>query len=473
MGSEALVAAKLSFRFVTSALASGWFTIPLLFYHQVSKLNLLKTILALVVVAAVFFGYAIKSTSAPRYFAEVHIGEPEIKSQVQAFIIFDRVPKLDSPAGLAHYTEHLVALSALTEDFKAADRHANAYTSATTVGYWVKGPKEDLPLMIKNLGGVFDPISLDIKFANEEAGIVRREYDLRATFSVNYFAYEAMTPFLYEGNSIGDWGSSTPQSIASLDYDQAVSYFNATHQQRSAVLLVLGDVSKEQVRKAVNTSGLEPLTEPAVEIQANTFTLAGSATKNFTFKQSSAEPRIIFRKIVALDKAVNYDLLQFQTSQLRAVLDTNLPGGIAGPLRYDKFVARNFELSIHALDEQHVELWFVASPDKGVSFKQLQSTFEDTLIVASNGIPADTYERVQARSKQYWVDWDDENKSAKWMSTYTRSRVTNLRSPMPKENLVKMTENVSLNDINALLKALQKSGRQSVAYIGIDEEDDQ
>lgn len=434
-------------------------------------MKLFKFILAFVVAGVI--GYAVNSKSVPRYFAQVHIGEPTIESQVQAFIVFDRVPELDSPPGLAHYTEHLVALSALAEDFKAADRHANAYTSATSVGYWVKGPKTDLPLMIKNLSGVFDPISLDIKLANEEVDIVRREYDLRANDDVNYSAYEEMTPFLYEGNSIGGWLTSTPQSIASLNYEQALTYYSATHLQSSAVLLVLGDVSEAEVQKAIAASGLQPLADTATEIRPNSFTLAESTTKNFTFKKSSAERRIIFRKIVTLDEAVDFDLLQFQTSQLRAVLNTNLAGGIARPLRYDSFIARSFEISIDPLDEENIELWFMASPDTNVSFNRLQSAFEEALKSASNGIPEDTYERVQARTKQYWVDWDDVDASNEWMSNHARSRVANLRSPLTKENLKKMTEQVSLSDINALLKALQKPGRQSTAYIGIDNGDDQ
>lgn len=353
-------------------------------------MNIFKALLSLVVILVGYIGYTFSSKPTARYFAEIHIGKAAIKSQVQAFIIFNRVPELDSPAGLAHYTEHLVALSALADDFKAADRHANAYTSATSVGYWVKGSKDDLPLMIENLGGVFDPISVDIEFANEEAGIVRREYDLRAVNNINYSALVAMTSFLYEGNSIGDWLSSTPQSIASLDYEQAVNYYNATHQQKSSVLLVLGDVSEAEVQQAVEASGMQPLTETVAKVQPNPFTLADSDTKNYTFKKSSAEPRVIYRKIVALEDAVDYDLLQFQTSQLSAVLHTNLPGGIAAPLRYDNFVARSFELSVDPLDEKHIEIWFSASPDAGVSFKQLQSAFEDALKVAGNGIPEST-----------------------------------------------------------------------------------
>lgn len=436
-------------------------------------MKLFKVIFALVVVGIGYIAYQIYSKPTPRYFADIHIGPPTNPAQVQAFIIFDRVAKLDSPAGLAHYTEHLVAMSALADDFNAADRHANAYTSNVSVGYWVKGPKEDLPLMLENLGGVFDPISIDVKFANEEVDIVRREYDLRREDNINYSTYEAMTLFLYEGNDIGGLSHSTPESIALLDYEQAVVYYEAAHQQASGVLLVLGDVSERELQKALDASGIKPLTVPDAEIKPNAFVFAGPETKNFIFEKETAEPRIVFRKIVTLDKAVDFDFLQLQTSQLSAVLDTNLPGGIAGPLRYDNFIARSFEIIIYPIDEQSIELWFVASPDKKVSFEQLQLAFEDTMKSAGDGIAASTYKRVQDRSEQYWVAWEDEDATTKWMSEYVENRAKSLRSPLSLKELKKMAEQVTLEHTNTLLTALQKPGRQSVAYIGIDNGDDQ
>lgn len=430
-------------------------------------------VFALAILGAGFVGYQLYSKPTPRYFADIHIGAPVNSDQVQLYIIFDRVARLDSPAGLAHYTEHLVAMSALADDLNAADRHANAYTSEISVGYWVKGPKEDLPQILENLGGVFDPISLDIDFANEEVDIVRREYDLRSEGNLNYLAYVAMTPFLYKGNDVGGWSYSTPESIALLDYEQAVEYFEATHHQASAILLVLGDVSEKEVQKALDASGIKPLTGPVVDVGPSPFTLASPDTKNFIFNKETAEPRILFRKIVTLDKPVDFDFLQLQTSQLRAVLDTNLPGGIAGPLRYDNFIASSFWISVNPINEQNIELWFIANPDADVSFEQLQLAFEDALKSAGDGIPASTYERVQARSEQYWTDWEDKDDAIKWMSAYAKDRATSLRTPLSMDKLKKLSEQVSLEHINALLATLQKPGRQAVAYIGIDKGVDQ
>lgn len=65
-----------------------------------------------------------------------------------------------------HYTEHLAWLNAVGGT-RAADRHSNAWTSDTAVGYWLSGAPEDLPELLETLKGVFDPIDLPRNFAGQ------------------------------------------------------------------------------------------------------------------------------------------------------------------------------------------------------------------------------------------------------------------------------------------------------------------
>ncbi|MGD7552013.1 hypothetical protein ACQCP0_25565, partial [Ralstonia pseudosolanacearum] len=82
------------------------------------------------------------------------------------------------------------------------------------------------------------------------------------------------------------------------------------------------------------------------------------------------------------------DLLDARLDHLRDMLDTNLPGGLAGPLRFDARIARDYRLHLTAIDERHIELWFQASPDTGVSLPGLRAGFEAALAKsAATGIP--------------------------------------------------------------------------------------
>jgi len=226
-------------------------------------------------------------------------------------------------------------------------------------------------------------------------------------------------------------------------------------------------VSNQEVSAAIRASGLPPIQAESIdEVKPDQFELAEPESKVFKFALPSVEPRISYRKLVKLDEPINYDLLDFQSRQLAAALETNLPGGFAGPLRYENFIARSFDVYIEPIDEQHIQFWLEATLDSGVSFEQIQSSIEAALKTAGNGIPADTYDRVKKRTKQYWLDWEDEDAVTEWMQMHARQRVGDLRQPATVGTLKKLSKQVTLNDINVLLKALQKPGRQATVFIG-------
>lgn len=401
------------------------------------------------------------------YFNQVHVAPHVDPTEVWVYIVFDRVAEKDNPAGLAHYTEHLVALNSIVGETDSPARHANAFASQTSVGYHLKGAKENLNAIIKKLTGVFDPLALDPLFAKQEIDIVHREYDLGVINDVDHLAYEVMTPFLYSGNAIGRSVISSPEIIRTFSYEKAKAYYAATHLRRAATLLVLGDVDKSEVYAAVKASGLSPLAaESITEIKPVVFKLAKAESKVFKFAHINAAPRMSFRKIVKLDKPINFDLLDFQTRLLAATLETKLPGGLAGPLRHDEYVASAYDVYIEPLDEEHIQFWIFATLGNGVTFEHLQSTFEAAFKRSAEGIPDNTFKRMKKRTRQYWLDWDDNDAVAKWMQEHAQRRVAMLRQPASKTTLKKLTEQITVDDINNLLTALQKPGRQTVAYIG-------
>jgi len=407
------------------------------------------------------------SGSDKNYFAELFIGESEDPSSVTVYFVFDRDVEKDSPTGLAHYTEHLVALNSFAQDILPANRHTNAYTNSLAVVYSKKGPKKELVNILEKLSKVFEPLTLDSNFATEEVDIVLREFDIRMANSLDNQSYSLTTAFLYQGNAQAILPLGTQENIASLSYEKARAYHKATHRQSAAMVLVLGDVSRREVHRAIESAGIQPLTTlPETQPRPAPIALRSPATDRVINDSPDAEPRINVRKVVALEQAVNFDLLEFQTEYLRAILDTNLPGGVAGPLRYDNFIARGFTVAVYPVDERHFEIWFDASPDSGVSFAQLQLAFEKALESAATGIPANTFERVKKRLVKQWPDWKDNKDSREWMAGYAHRRVSALRKPASREELKTMSTQVTLEDIDRLLQALQKPGRKSVVYIG-------
>jgi len=374
------------------------------------------------------------------------------------------IPNANASAVALHYAEHLAWFNAVGGE-RAADWHSNAWTSDTAVGYWLSGAPEDLPGLLETLKGVFDPIDLPREFAEQERNIVLREYEFRMVNNPDPQAAEAMEGFLYEGNAIAVSPIGTPEQIMALDYDEARAVHAATHVPENARLVVIGDISKRQVRRAVHDAGW-PEVEPA-DVAPPPFDLAVPATTTLRYPDPDAAPRLIWRRVVALPELVQFDLLEAQTALLSDILYSNLPGGLAGPLRFDAAITRSFDVEIWPIDEDTIEIDFSAAPDAGVTLTEVQTAFETTLSeVARSGIPETTYSRVLNRFDGYWPDWDDADETARWMADYVLARVSSLREPLSERELQRLHRDLSLATTNALLRQLAGEGRTAAAFIG-------
>ena len=198
--------------------------------------------------------------------------------------------------------------------------------------------------------------------------------------------------------------------------------------------------------------------------------MAEHAYDLLSYPDANAAPLLIWRRAVALPEPVSFDLLVAQTALLQDILATNLPGGLAGPLRYDAAIARYFDVQIDPIDEGNIEIEISSYPDSGVTLTELQTAFETQLrAIATQGIPQATYDRALVRFKVFWPDWLDKDKAAQWIADYTVSRVSSLREPLSERDLKKLKNALSLNTTNILLTHLAGEGRVVAAFIGPEE----
>lgn len=381
-------------------------------------------------------------------------------NDVRAQVIFPQ----NQPA-LAHYTEHLVSLPFIGRDSRPQDRHANAWTSNIAIGYWQAGKPEDLSGMLRSLAAVFKPIKVQKQIAETERKIVLREYEKRMVGNLDAQAMLDMNAFLYAGN-IWASASETPEVIEGFSVEQARDFHAATHTPARARLVVVGNVSKQSLQRAIQQAGFPELAGNA--IGPPPFKMAPTETSRFAYPSDTTAPRMKWRKVVKLAHPVNLDLLVVQCNLLRDILITNLPGGFAGPLRFDAFIANAFDVAIYPMDESHVEMRFWADAETNVSFSQLEEAFRSALKKSAQGIPPATYARVRERFKVGWPDWDDEESVGRYMAEYVPSRVSELREPIAPPTLRKLDDQMQLSEINALLAALAGPGRTAIAQIGKD-----
>jgi predicted Zn-dependent peptidase len=389
------------------------------------------------------------------------------KPEIQVHVIIRLSPAAKSaPEGLPHYVEHLAWLNSIGAKMRLADRHTNAWTTNQAIGYWLSGPKDGLDNMLQSISGVFKPITLPGKFAEEERGIIQREYDLRLGNNLDGRVQEALGRFIYAGNDLAKSVIGTPTQIAAFGYEQAKAFHAQTHTMRQASLVIIGDVSESQLKAALSKLPQAP-EEQVNSLAPSLLTLAKSASETLRFPDASAAPRLIWRRIVKLEKAEQFELLQARLALMRDVLDTNLPGGLAGPLRFDKAITSSFDIAVWPLDEHHAEISFVAAPDAGVSLATVKAAFESIFqAIAQAGIPKETYDRVRPRFMNYWPDWDDEDEVAEWMSNYVLATVPSGRPLMDSDALKSIDSQITIDSLNSLLKQFAVEGRTTAAFIG-------
>lgn len=405
--------------------------------------------------------------STEQFFSRVQTVSVPDSENLSVYLILAAAPdgnEITTP-GLSHYTEHLVWLNIRNKSHNDAVRKTNAWTSNSSVVYWFSGSAKDLEQLLSTIVRVFDPITLDRRFAISEREIVSREYDLRLKNNLHGRINQQLNAFLYKGNNSEYSVLGTQNDIENFTFLEATTYHQKTHTQDNAVLLVVGDVSERTVNHAVKNVGLSSLDELPKRNLLPAFQFAGTDKTTLQHSDESATPRYYYRKIAVLENPMEYEQLALHTAVLERMLDSNLPGGIAGPLRFDEFVARSFNLQLFPIDEKHVELRFEAVPDTDVSLQHLNDAFLSVFSESTQGFSQSTFERVRKRFDSYWPDWKDEAETQQWMAEYALNRFSELREPVSKSALKKLDDEVSLDRVNSIVKAFGPPGREASAFI--------
>lgn len=371
---------------------------------------------------------------------------------------------------LAHYAEHLGWLSAVGGTPRAADRHSNAWVSHRAVGYWLSGSRADLPDLMATLARVLAPIDLPVEFAEAERGIILREYEFARANALDERVADAMDAALYAGNARAASLLGTPAEIAALDLNAARALHARTHRPGNATLVVTGDTTAREVRRAVRAVDWPDQGEGPARIAPPPFIPGPPEETVLRFADPPAAPRLVWRRVAALPEPVDFDLLEAEAALLGALLYSALPGGLAGPLRFDAAVARSFDIAVFPIDEQTVEVHFAAAPDAGVTLAALRDAFEATFAgTAAVGVPRASWDRVRSRSGGLWPDWEDADATARWMADYVVDRVSALLTPLAEEDLRGLETRLSHATAETILRALAGPGRTAVAFIGPEE----
>jgi predicted Zn-dependent peptidase len=364
----------------------------------------------------------------------------------------------DATEGLAHYVEHLAWLNAMGNETRGAfERHSNASTSHRLTRYWVAGDAANIDRLAASLARVFQPFSLDEAFMLQERDIILREYDVRITENPDATMLDDLDRRLHGTDPLARSVIGTPKEIARFSLDAASALHARTHRPDNAALLVYGNVDARSANRAIMGAFGPPADDAVPRLPLVYETQPAARDVKEQTVSNLARPRLFYRKIVRLDAPADPATLSVETRLLTAILISRLPGGLAGPLRFDAFLAESFRLDVEVLDASHLMLSFLAIPDHGVSPRELLAAFEEAFdTIASDKIPEATFSRVRQRRVDELRDSDNPptvvfNEAVSMLSLG--------QQPVDHAGLVSRLEGVAYERMNELIAALAGTGR--------------
>lgn len=368
--------------------------------------------------------------------------------------------------GLAHYVEHLAWLSAFGAAEGEVKRHANAWTNSFTTGYWQKAPPGEVARALQRLMSVADPLDVAPDFARQERSIVLREYDYRVAERPLYEVWRDMDRVLYGSGTLARSVIGVPQDIARFSLADAMTLHQQSHVLSDATLLVYGNITASQLTAALasvpSTTGVSTV---APDLSAPLVAAGGMVDHAAVSASDLGEDVYIYRKLVPADKCGGPAQCAAIVQVANKILNSALPGGLAGPLRFDQFVTRTFSVHIDRIGCDYIELSFRAEPDIGVGLEQVEAAFHAALNrTLHQGVPQDSFDRVTSRIAQ-----DLAGILAADRPAYNQHHVlTALKfgtDAVSLMNWVNAIEDVRLNDVDAFLKSLSFDGREVSRFV--------
>jgi predicted Zn-dependent peptidase len=374
------------------------------------------------------------------------------------------IPYRATRPGLAHYLEHLVFLSAIEGKWGDTNPDTNAVTDDRSIIYTLTGKPDQLEAILRVLAGVFRPLSLSAPQADEERGIVMREYDLYLANDIRARAVEAIGPFLYAGTPSAFSVIGSPDDIKALSLAEAQRLHEDTHQPGRAMLFVTGEMTPAGLAAALEASHFPHLAALA-SIGPAPFNPAPPAERRFLFPDDATSPGFIWNKVIALPQPMDFDRLDATCYLLADILQSGLSGGVAKPLLYDGAIASYVWVSCDPLDERHVEVFLRAEPDDGVSFPALRKAVESALEQAPQAISPATFERLHKRLTAKW-QCNCNAPSGGWYDNYRLRRLSAQRLPKSMAELQAIDATISFASLKDLATRLSAPGRLAVVEIG-------
>src|SRR6202045_2751237 len=357
---------------------------------------------------------------------------PDHRAPVVTHMIWYKVGAADETpgkSGLAHFLEHLMFKGTeknpgdtFSQDVAEIGGQENAFTTSDYTGFVQRVPREHLKEMMALEADRITGLVLTDEVVRPELNVVLEEQNMRVANNPVGRLGEQMDAALYLNHPYGRPAIGWRQEIEKLSRDEALAFYRRFYTPNNAVVIVVGDVSAEQVKadaeatygkiapRAENNPRQHPM-EPVQEAP-RTVTLADSrveqpsVTRNYlvpsetTAKPGESEALDVLTNVIGSgsDRRL-YPTLGVSLSQVEAGIDAVLADVVEHGVTADELDSAKNRLiaeAVYAQDNQAtLARWYGAAIACGETVDMVQAW--------PDHVRAVTPEAVQAVARQ-WLD---------------------------------------------------------------------
>ena len=164
----------------------------------------------------------------------------------------------ESEAGISHFLEHMMFKGTtqrpntliLSQELDGIGAEFNAFTSKDVTGYYIKANSEHLARAIEILSDMLFNSKMEQAEIEREKGTIIEEINMYEDNPKNQ-AEEALEKILFEKNSLGREVAGTKKTVAAVNQQSLLSYWQKNYQPQRCVITVAGNLIENKTKKSL------------------------------------------------------------------------------------------------------------------------------------------------------------------------------------------------------------------------------
>ena len=373
--------------------------------------------------------------------------------------------------GLAHYLEHLVFLGR-NADHKAVaarffpDAETNGFTTRTATVFWQKFPLRaegqtgDLEKLFRFYTEHLQTLDVSEEEARRERDVVMQEYNVRVGRSAPRRYFNVINRRLQPLHPRGQDVIGTKEDIAALTLSEAQEFHRAWYTKGNTAFVIHGPVDVDAV-KALAEKYVAAVPERKAPDRAWLNSLLDFSQADISEKAADKDVRqttVSFSKIIRYEEPDRHRA-NYARSIIFAFLRSALDGSLKDVLVDQLDLAANITWTdVERLTSGVLEVDVSVQPKEGVAEEKIIAAVNDYFTdLAKKGLPAETVERLKKRAADQREQAGKEPLQAAGVLVQWLAANSSYQDYLDR---AKYASEVEAADVNALLRAMARPGRQ-------------